>query len=367
MKITIVTVTYNCVNTIEKTIISVLQQKYQNIEYLIIDNCSNDGTLDIVNGYAQKYKDIIYVVSEPDTGIYNAMNKGIAFARGDYINFLNAGDEYIDSNVLNTVIDYIEDKNAVYYGYVQEVTDTRTFIADFSKEKGTLKEKLYTGKMPCHQAIFAPAVLLKKRYFQEEYKIRADYEWIVHSLQNEVCFIYVPVLVCRFEMGVSGDLKNYYYMQQETQKVLREYECYMKGNDKEDWRALSTKHFVMYQLLAKWVKMKQRGIAFESYFKRYQISNIAIYGMSDLGQLLFYELRDTKIGISYCIDRKLDEFDGIIIEKEIRRKFEGVDAIVITALSDYEKICKELEENGNNCRKILLLDVICEMEDKVSV
>ena len=97
MKISIITVVKNAEKTIENTILSVLNQTYKNIELIIIDGVSTDGTLDIINKYKDK---ISYFISEPDTGVYNAMNKGIKAATGDIFYFLNANDSLYDDKVL---------------------------------------------------------------------------------------------------------------------------------------------------------------------------------------------------------------------------------------------------------------------------
>lgn len=91
--ISVVTVSYNAVATIEQTLLSVINQTYPNIEYIIIDGGSTDGTVDIIKKYADE---IVYWISEPDKGIYDAMNKGIKKANGEWINFINAGDSYYD-------------------------------------------------------------------------------------------------------------------------------------------------------------------------------------------------------------------------------------------------------------------------------
>ena len=100
MKISVVTVCYNAADTIERTMLSVLNQTYHDIEYIIIDGGSTDGTVDIIRKYADK---IAYWVSEPDKGIYDAMNKGIKVATGEWINFMNAGDYYYSNEVLKNV------------------------------------------------------------------------------------------------------------------------------------------------------------------------------------------------------------------------------------------------------------------------
>ena len=97
MKISVVTVCYNSVDSIEETMLSVLNQTYSDVEYIIIDGGSTDGTVDIIKKYADR---LVYWVSEPDKGIYDAMNKGIAAATGDYINFMNSGDRFASTNVI---------------------------------------------------------------------------------------------------------------------------------------------------------------------------------------------------------------------------------------------------------------------------
>ena len=103
-KITIVTISYNIVTYIEKTILSVVNQTYPNIEYIVIDGGSTDGTLDVIKKYSDK---ITYWVSESDKGIYDAMNKGIDAATGDWINFMNAGDVFYHNNVIDEIIPFL--------------------------------------------------------------------------------------------------------------------------------------------------------------------------------------------------------------------------------------------------------------------
>ena len=104
--ISVVTVSYNAVSTIEQTILSVINQTYPNVEYIIIDGGSTDGTVDIIKKYADK---IAYWVSEPDKGIYDAMNKGVVVATGEWINFMNAGDIFTDSDVIDKLLHRISD------------------------------------------------------------------------------------------------------------------------------------------------------------------------------------------------------------------------------------------------------------------
>lgn len=115
LKISVVTVCYNAVETLEETMLSVLHQTYPDIEYIIIDGGSTDGTVDIIKKYADR---LAYWVSEPDKGIYDAMNKGIDIATGDYINFMNAGDKFYQHNTVASLLESftIMEPTTIIYG-----------------------------------------------------------------------------------------------------------------------------------------------------------------------------------------------------------------------------------------------------------
>ena len=119
-KISIVTISYNIVSSIEKTILSVISQTYSNIEYIVIDGGSTDGTVDIIKKYSNK---ISYWVSERDKGIYDAMNKGIEAATGDWINFMNAGDLFFHNNVISEIIPFLDNNVDIIYGDFEKLSD----------------------------------------------------------------------------------------------------------------------------------------------------------------------------------------------------------------------------------------------------
>ena len=112
--ISVVTICYNAKNDLEKTILSVLSQTYQDIEYIIIDGGSTDGTVDIIHKYSER---LFYWISEPDKGIYDAMNKGMDRATGSWINFMNAGDTFCDNEVIKNIFGYNDLSDySVFYG-----------------------------------------------------------------------------------------------------------------------------------------------------------------------------------------------------------------------------------------------------------
>lgn len=119
--ISVITVCYNAVANIEETMLSVLNQRYDKVEYIVIDGGSKDGTLDVIKKYANK---LAYWISEPDKGIYDAMNKGIAKATGDWINFMNAGDKFINEEVLNKsfVSRYSDDVDILYGDVISNIS-----------------------------------------------------------------------------------------------------------------------------------------------------------------------------------------------------------------------------------------------------
>lgn len=153
--ISIVTVSYNAVSTIEQTILSVINQTYPHIEYIIIDGGSTDGTVDVIKKYADK---ITYWVSEPDKGIYDAMNKGIAVATGEWINFMNAGDSYYGNDVLKKI--FTQEQNA---DYLVGIASTPVGLWKPIRENFIFSE-VYKGGAVNHQASFIRNALFTTKY-----------------------------------------------------------------------------------------------------------------------------------------------------------------------------------------------------------
>jgi glycosyltransferase involved in cell wall biosynthesis len=160
--LSVITVVYNNVSDIERTILSVLGQTYQNIEYIVIDGLSNDGTLDVVHRYDSR---IARIVSEKDKGIYDAMNKGLAIATGDYVLFMNSGDEFFDMDTVTAVFASADDAD-IYYGETEMITAGGQSLGQRRHKapaKFTWRNFKY-GMSISHQAIYIKSVVNVNRY-----------------------------------------------------------------------------------------------------------------------------------------------------------------------------------------------------------
>lgn len=188
--ISIVTVSYNAVSTIEQTILSVINQTYSNIEYIIIDGGSTDGTVDVIKKYQDR---VAFWVSEPDKGIYDAMNKGMGFASGNFLFYLGADDILFDSKVINRVSSKMETYDNVYYGDVYINKIRKLYWGKFSSSK------LAMGNI-CHQAIFYPQQVYQNTKYELKYKVYADYVYNILIYPN-VKFIYLDETISVFNYG----------------------------------------------------------------------------------------------------------------------------------------------------------------------
>lgn len=201
-KVTIITVCYNSAKTIEDTILSVINQTYDNIEYIIVDGLSTDNTLEIVNKYKDK---IAKIVSEKDAGLYDAINKGIGLATGDIIANLNSDDFYMDNNVIADVVAKMEAEKAVtLYAdlYYVDAIDTNKVTRNWVS--GAYKKGIFfKGWMPPHPTFFVrKSVYDNYGKFNLELKSAADYEIMLRFIHKHECSIsYLPRVIVRMRVG----------------------------------------------------------------------------------------------------------------------------------------------------------------------
>jgi glycosyltransferase involved in cell wall biosynthesis len=186
--ITVITVVYNGAKYLEQTIQSVINQTYPNVEYIIIDGGSTDGTLDIIRKY-ENYID--YWVSEPDKGIYDAMNKGIRLAYGKWINFMNSGDVFLSASILFDI--YLTEKFN-YFGVVYG--DTAVDYGDYIiVRKAKSIDKIKFGMCFQHQSSFSESILLKRYGFDDNFRLAADYDFFLKLKKKGVKFFYIDSVI----------------------------------------------------------------------------------------------------------------------------------------------------------------------------
>ncbi|MCD8556642.1 MAG: glycosyltransferase [Bacteroides graminisolvens] len=180
----IITVTYYAESVLEETILSVVSQTYHNIEYIIVDGASKDRTLSIVNKYRDK---IQAVVSEPDKGLYDAMNKGLKMAKGEYVCFLNAGDTFHEDDTLQLIVHQLNKSNVlpdVIYGETALVDAQRHFVRMRRLQTpDTLNWKSFRqGMLVCHQAFIAKRALAET--YDLNYRFSADFDWCIRVMKK---------------------------------------------------------------------------------------------------------------------------------------------------------------------------------------
>ena len=184
-KFSVITVTYNAGKVLEDTIQSVVFQTYRNVEYIIVDGNSKDNTLEIVDKYRNR---ISQVISEPDKGLYDAMNKGIQLATGDYLCFLNAGDEFHDNETLQKIVHTLKGKELpdVIYGETAIVDEEGHFLhmRRLSAPQTLTWKSFKQGMLVCHQAFFARRELAVKFPYNLRYRFSADFDWCIRIMKR---------------------------------------------------------------------------------------------------------------------------------------------------------------------------------------
>lgn len=317
-KISIITVVYNAVNTIERTIQSVLSQSYKNIEYIIIDGGSTDGTLEVIAQYIDK---IACFVSEPDKGIYDAMNKGIKRSTGDIIGLLNADDWY-EEEALKAVADSFDNDIAdIIYGNIYCV-DIRGMKKPFFRD---IPVKLFTGMVIPHPATFIRYSAYKKYgLYDTDYHIAADHELMLRMYIKGAIFKAIDTVIANFSCtGISST--NILELLFEEKKVFEKYKNlspYKEETEKNLNRKVTwTKAIAVLNHNVSCVGEKMRDLLGKKHF--------SIWGTGIWGRRIFDIAKKNK----FCIDFFVDSDP-----KKQGQKICGIDIMVPSALKDYDSI-----------------------------
>lgn len=194
IKFTIITCTYNAAKVVGRTLDSLRRQTYPHVEHLILDGKSSDSTLQLARAYQAESEEAetdheIVIVSEPDSGLYDAMNKGIGMATGDYLLFLNAGDVLPSEDTLELVADSVGDGEqlpGVLYGYTDIVDSAGRFLRHRRLEppqEGLSWRSFSSGMLVCHQAFYACTDLAKRTLYDLHYRFSADVDWCIRVMK----------------------------------------------------------------------------------------------------------------------------------------------------------------------------------------
>ncbi len=331
--ISIVTVCLNSVQTIERAIISVINQNYSDVEIIIIDGGSTDGTVDIIKKYDQF---ISRWISEPDKGVYYAMNKGLKKATGEYVCFLNS-DDWFEPNVLKNVADFIMTTGAdVIYGDYNEVT------GDGLKTRIGAKPISYINvDIPfCHQSAFVK----KNRIscFDESYKIAADYKLFSEMYNAGYTFRYIPLPIVNFRRGGLAD-KN--------ENITREeiYSIALKNLTASHKKAITYGPILLNYIVSYEYNQRIKNGYINNHVESFVSSkipmqqDIIIFGTGEIYRKYRSIISSFGCRVKYCVDnnvKKVNTIDGKDVFLPIKLKEEENLAVIVLT----ENYCFELRE-----------------------
>ena len=198
LKLSIITVSYNSASTIEQTIQSVLDQDYENFEYIIIDGGSTDGTVDLIEKYADR---LAYYVSEPDNGLYDAMNKGISRASGDIVGMINSDDYYFPKAFKTVANAYMGHKLEDYIFWGDVMYEIQGRIAGFRPDN------VKTGAFAPHPSMFCPKCIYERiGTYDTSFRLLADYDFMYRAVNKyQIKPLYEPELIAFFREGGLAD------------------------------------------------------------------------------------------------------------------------------------------------------------------
>jgi glycosyltransferase involved in cell wall biosynthesis len=229
LKISIITVVWNNKKTIKDAIDSVLSQTYKDIEYILVDGASSDGTIEIIKSYEKKINKFI---SEPDKGIYDAMNKGINLATGNIIGILNSDDFYIDKYVVEKVAKEFEEKkvSSVYADLIYVKPENLEKSIRYYDSSHFKPDKFPYGWMPAHPTFFVKKEIYDKYgVFKTDYKIAADYELLTRFIgKYKISYSYIkePIVKMRIGGASTSGIKSNYILNKEIIRACRENDIY---------------------------------------------------------------------------------------------------------------------------------------------
>lgn len=221
MKLSIITINYNNLEGLRRTIDSVMSQTWRDFEWILVDGGSTDGSKELIEEIAANpHSNISWWCSEPDKGIYNAMNKGILHAKGDYLNFMNSGDCFVDKSILEKFFNYIQKdipESDILYGDCLECSEN--FKSVFRQAPPSLTLDFYVNRGYInHQSSFIKRALFDNELYDESYRLCADGNFFIRRILDGCKFSYVGFSVCRFYLGGAS---SEWASNSETQRYIQ--------------------------------------------------------------------------------------------------------------------------------------------------
>lgn len=265
MKLSIITINYNNVAGLQKTIQSILSQTWKDFEWIVIDGGSTDGSVELLDQYKNHFS---YWCHEKDRGVFNAMNKGIVHAQGDYLNFMNSGDEYYEPETLAKVFKMVTDDSiGVYYGdYYESFSDGHLRERIMPKEL----DLRFIMHMPInHQSTFIRRGLLTSNEYDETYRIVSDWKAFIQWLVAGVPFMHLDLHIAKFDMsGINQTMeeKKNLELQRMFQEsippairiVINNYEEYLSYSTLQRTLHLFKNNRIYFSIIARVVKVLYR-------------------------------------------------------------------------------------------------------------
>lgn len=223
MKVSIITTCFNRIGSIKNTIESVLSQDYADIEYIIIDAQSTDGSVEVIKSYASK---IAHFVSEPDTGIYNGINKGLQLATGELIGLLHSDDIFYSSDTISQIVKEAQRTSAdiVYANGLFVRADNVNYVVRDWVSGGYYRERIRKGWLPLHTTVFArKSVYNSVGPYNEEYRISADTEWLIRAFyESDFRIAYLnKYVVCMRMGGASTNMRTMLHKWDEDMRIYK--------------------------------------------------------------------------------------------------------------------------------------------------
>ncbi|MCI9658891.1 MAG: glycosyltransferase [Lachnospiraceae bacterium] len=350
MRFSIITVCLNSEKTIEKTIQSVIEQEYSDCEYIIIDGGSKDRTLDIIEKYK---KDIAIIISEPDNGIYDAMNKGIALASGEVIGIINSDDWY-ELYVFEKVKKCFQISDAeIIYGCLRTISDENI-------SKILVPENI--EKLRYEMAIPHPTIFVKKDIYRKygmfclEYMIAADYELILRFYTKGVKFYGSNDIFANFRTGGISVQKGKKCIE-ETLTISRKYLSSVSGSERKNLKNIilqKWKGLYFLDLLNEYSYMLIK-ILIHKFGLHFQ-DKVVIFGAGNWGLKTSQALRQNGIHTLFFVDNDKEKWGKIesgvhVFSPEILYSFKGV--LLLTVEKFSMEILSQIERIGN--REILYI------------